>query len=122
MKNKIIILFLLSSLFFACNNSRLITPPENLISKDSLISILIDMHIVDGQAFQLNTPGSSFNFGAESLYESVINKHGTTRAIFDSSINYYMKYPEDFEIMYESVIIELSKIEGELKRDTATIN
>ena len=121
MKNKIIILLFLSGFIIACNNKTVVTPPENIINKDSIVSLLVDMHIVKGQAFQLNTGESSFNFSYGSFQESVLNKHGVTRAVFDSSINYYMKKPEDFEIMYESVIIQLSKIEGELKKDTVTI-
>jgi len=120
MTKKIIPTFLI--LFFcliiSCNRNIKPDPPENLINEEKIISVIIDVHIADGLIFRANVPSKSRKLFSESIHKSVFSKYGITRAIFDSSISYYMKNTEAFEKMYEKVLIELSKIEGNIDNDS----
>ncbi|HRH02075.1 MAG TPA: DUF4296 domain-containing protein [Bacteroidia bacterium] len=90
--------------------------PDNLIGRDSMITVLIDIHIADA-AVNL----SSFNQqelppDKEKLFREIYSKHGLTKAKFDSSFIYYSQHPELFEKIYEDVIIGLSKRQAELSK------
>lgn len=111
-------LILIFCLLISCDRNIKSEPPENLINKEKIIPVIIDIHIADGLVFRADVPSKSLKLFSDSVHNSVLSKYGITRADFDSSISYYMKETEAFEKMYETVIIELSKMESEINKDS----
>ena len=105
-----------------CNKENQIKPPENLIEKDKFISILIDIHIANSQSMQLNIQGIPSKYNHELLQKYIFNKHEIVRADYDSTVSYYMKFPDRYATIYESVLNQLSKIAGDLKADSLDNN
>jgi hypothetical protein len=80
-----------------------------------LVNVLVDVHLADGIA--VNSMATN-NFGqrldSASLYQSVFDKYGVTRAMFDSTMSYYTENPDDFQKIYNKVTAKLKLIEDEL--------
>jgi hypothetical protein len=90
--------------------------PDNLLGKDSMITVLIDVHIADAAANLSSFNQHELPPDKEKLFREVYSKHGLTKAKFDSSFIFYSQHPELFEKIYEEVIIGLSKRQAELSK------
>lgn len=95
---------LLSLLFFiACGRNN-----KDVIDKKEMVSIMIDLHKVDGilmsESFLKNYPVVD----SVDIYTPVFQKHGVTREKFESSLMYYSSVPRGLERMYNRVISELT--------------
>jgi hypothetical protein len=102
--------------FLSCRSGD--TPPRKyLIHKDSLITILVDLHIVYSIQSTLEFKRLSEEFDSIDLYSKVFDKHNVTRAAFDSTIAYYSKHPEDLITIYDGVIMKLTMMQDSLKVD-----
>lgn len=110
-------LFLLSTmLLFACSRPEVIVP-ESVIPRDTMISILSDMHLAEA-AIQLRNMGSGDTARAESYarYRYVFKKHNISIGQFRQSFAFYRSQPEYFNKMYKEVITRLSEIQAKEQR------
>ena len=99
--------------FFTCSCSKPEEKvPGNILSPDSMASILVDIHLVEAAAnvTRLNDVQS---FRAHELYPAIFKSHHTDSTAFHSSFNYYLKHPKKLEAIYDKVLGELSKRESE---------
>ena len=96
-------------------------PPENLIDDDIFISILVDMHIANSQSLKPSEDGMQPKRNLYLMHDYIFTKHEIVRADYDSTVSYHMKFPDRYAKLYESVLNQLSKIEGELKADSLDI-
>jgi len=113
-----LVLLLSLVLLIACKNETQHSIPENIIEDEVFISVLVDMHLANSQSLLNNIDGMSQKRQLEILHNYVFSKHNIERADYDSTISYYMKYPNRYSELYESVLNKLSKIEGEIKEDS----
>ncbi len=56
------------------------------------------------------------SFNKFTVSDSILKYHGYTRAIFDSSVSFYASEPEKFDIMYDKVITELSRLQAKIQQ------
>jgi hypothetical protein len=87
-----------------------------IIPEKKFVGVLVDVHLADGLAVASSNYSASFKLDSASLYGSVFEKHGVTRAMFDSTMLYYSAHPEDFQRMYNKVIARLKKMQEELEK------
>ena len=88
------------------------TVPAHLLTPDSMVYILVDIHLVEAAA-NVTRFNDVQSFKAQELYPAVFKSHQTDSAAFHSSFNYYLKHPKKLEAIYEKVLDELSKRESE---------
>lgn len=93
----------------ACKNS----VRKYVISENTFVDVLVDMHLADAIALNNNPMYSGFALDSANLYQSVFNNHGVTRAQFDSTISYYSRRPEDFLRIYNKVTNKLKLLSEE---------
>ena len=86
-----------------------------MVKQDSLVSLLVDIHLADALLNKEKKPHAEKYEDALKLYPSVFLKHNIDRAVFDSTIKFYVKYPEQFSKIYDDVIRELSILEGSVQ-------
>ena len=88
--------------------------PPDLIAKDQMVDILIDLRLMDAV---LNSKQRIANDGFQDTlkfyYGSVMEKHGITRERFDKSITYYQRDLKVMDELYEEAITRLSKLKTE---------
>jgi hypothetical protein len=104
-----VILLLIS----ACNDE-VVKRPSKLISRDQMISVLVDIHLSDA-AFQIRRYSSEDlkDISESDLYYSVLKKHNMADSVFETSLIYYSGKPKEFEKIYTRVINRLSEMEQE---------
>ena len=100
----------------SCNRLKTTQVPADVMPRDSMVSILVDIHVADAvadQKFGQDKPNRAF---ANGMYERIFEIHHTTAALYKTSFKYYESHPEILDKMYEQVITEISKREAELKK------
>ena len=73
--------------------------PEGVILPDKMENILYDYHLA--QAITANQSSSSYEKKLPINY--VLEKHGVTKAVFDSSLVWYTRYPKQMLRIYSNL-------------------
>ena len=89
---RIIFLFFLVFLV-SCGSEK----PKNLLSKDEMADIIVDLAIYE-QVFFVN---SQQNIDVENINTFVFKKHKTNAAAFKESHAYYLRTPDALEDIYK---------------------
>jgi len=116
MKNKLSILLLLICLFGlnACRDSTVIIPPE-ILSKETLVPILTDIQIAQASR-------NIFEYSDTVVYSlndyriAILKRKNISEEQFESSMKFYSEHPELLQEIYNEVVNELSKKQGELEK------
>jgi hypothetical protein len=111
---RIIIIFLL--ILSSCNNKDKIKG-KYIIPRDKLVEVLVEIHIADGVAYTARSLQHSAVFDSLSYRKYIFEKYNITRMEFDSTISAYAHQPNKFDELYEEVINELIRREGEFTRE-----
>jgi Domain of unknown function (DUF4296) len=95
--------------FYGCNNSSdtKVKKPEDLIKKETMVSILTDMHLLEG-ADALRLPVANKMYASQ---EKIFLKYGTNRESFKNSLNFYKNNLTDLQEIYDKVNEELTTIQ-----------
>jgi hypothetical protein len=111
MRKILVLITILGLLIFSCGTPKEKTP-DNLLPPDSMVSILVDVHLAEAAA-NVTRLSDVQSFKAQSLYPAIFKSHQTDSTTFHSSFNYYLKHPEKLEAIYDKVLNELSRRESE---------
>lgn len=87
--------------------------PQGVLSKMELVPILVDIHIAQA-ATGLYNAGDSSHHTMNDYIPYILKIHKVERAVYDSTIAFYTLHPEILQEMYDEVISELSKKQGEV--------
>ena len=113
------ILFAIFSLFLLLGfmGCRSRSQQVEILSRDSLIEVLADLHISES-AFHLNQSGTPNQtlVRRNAYFDWVMKKHHITYQQFDTSFKYYLNDNERFSKMYDQVINKIKLKELENKR------
>jgi hypothetical protein len=102
---------LLLLIFTACQKKE-IQIPDDLIAKDSMVGILLDIHLADAGIKSL--PADSAAWNTSAYYNFIYKKHNITDSLFQKSLTFYTNNPELLEQIYIKVGEEMSKQEASL--------
>ena len=103
-----IILSILSVLLLACAAPKTEIPTD-ILSETTFANILKEVHLAEA-AFELNKTKNMENAkGAlANSYQSIYKKHSIDEADFNNTLSYYATHPEKLEVIYTTVLEELS--------------
>ena len=87
--------------------------PKEIISPDSMVAILVDVHLAEAAA-NMNRINDVQRFSAPELYPVIYKSHHTDSITFRKSFDYYLDHPKKLDKIYEQVISELSRRESEI--------
>jgi hypothetical protein len=82
--------------------------PENLISQEKMIQLLIDMHLAEGKAFAMDVGQDSSKVLSAILGAEALQKHNTTEQVFLESYNYYLTREQEMYTIYQAVLDSLN--------------
>ena len=108
-------LILIIVLFSACESRDSGKVPDGIIPESNMISIMVDLHIVDATISTKHFNLRGNNKKIAKYYNYVLKKHGYDRVEFNKSVRFYSKNPERFDKMYDKVIEKLSKKQETIK-------
>jgi hypothetical protein len=109
MIKKIAIIFL-SAFLFGCTDTEEVKIPDNIISKDKMAKVFVDMHLLEA-TLNLNAGNPAKK---EELNIDVFKKHGITKEKFEESYKFYTQNPSALSEVYDIVLNELSKLQAEV--------
>ncbi len=87
--------------------------PDYLIASDSLVGIMVDMHLVETAANLKLISVDSLKPNYNQMFEAIFKKHGITKTEFDSTLFFYSKRPDEMSGIYDKVLERLSEIDAE---------
>lgn len=115
MKNRgIILVFISVVIFFSSCSKSAVKIPEDIIPKDSMVFIMMDVHIAEAGVKSL--PADSLMINTKTYYEFIYKKHHITEEQFQKSLRYYTYNPELLQEIYTKITEEMSKKEAEVNK------
>lgn len=88
--------------------------PDDIITRDSMVSALVDMHLIEGAKVGQKVMGDTVKIN--TYYAKMYTKYGVTKEQYQKSFNFYSEHPEAMNKMYQEVIERLNKIQQEPPR------
>jgi hypothetical protein len=111
--NKFLIVIVVCALLYSCKPGI----PKNIIQPNEMEKVLFDIHVIDGYATELSysTPDSLKKI-ISPLYKGVYKKHGIDSALYNHSLDYYYKHPDQMKEMYDHIIAALLKAKDKAQK------
>jgi hypothetical protein len=91
-------------LLIACSDEQVSEAPKNLLKKPDLISVLIDLHILESHFQREYSRPDMYRDALDSSSVSIFKSHNTTKANFEESLDYYALNPESLHSIYEAAL------------------
>jgi len=112
MKN--LVLLLVVFLLFSCGSrdksaEKVRISQDSIISKDLLVLLLADIHLVDAALLLNRNKGIKPDHDINFYYNGVFQKYRISKRRFEQNLDYWKQNPEEFGKVYEEVIAYLSK-------------
>ena len=101
-----IFLFLTFFLIFSCKNDTV--DNKKYISKEKMVNILIDIHLIEEKVNQLNFSKDSSKGMFDMLEKEIFQKYNITDEDYRKSYSYYFFNPKELDDIYQSVIDSLN--------------
>ena len=84
-----------------------------IVPESTFVDMLIDVHIADGY-YGTRFDKYKAHTQKENFYNDIFKKYGYSRACFDSTYVYYTRHPQEFDVIYEKIVTELSKAQQDV--------
>lgn len=82
--------------------------PENILSEDQMVNILVDIHLAEGFVQSLSIPYDSSKVLYPILEKQIFEKHGIPDSVYIESLEYYLRDVSKMEYLYERTIDSLT--------------
>jgi len=106
-------------LIIGCGKS--IKTPEGILEKGKMISILLDIHLIEGQIQQLRVTRDSSTRVFKYFEREIFEKHEVSDSVYYNSLGFYYDHPELMEEIYTAIVDSLSvqeqMIEGRTREE-----
>ena len=83
-------------------------PPEGIMSKQQMVSFLIDLHLMEAKMNAARIPRDSIKTFFPAIEEALFEKHNITDSVYYRSYQYYLNDMFDMEEIYSAVVDSLS--------------
>ncbi len=113
MKN--IFLTILTLAVFSCSTKE--KKPENLLSQPEMVSLLIDIHILESQVQLLRLPKDTSQLLFNTFEKEVFEKHNIDKEVYTRSFEYYLDNVKQMDKIYAAVIDSLNYREKSVDKD-----
>lgn len=85
-------------------------PPENLIPRQDLISIMIDLEIMEAYYEQVHKRPNIFKTTLDSASRTILYENNVTENQLKESLNYYSSMPDSLFVLYEEALDSLNSL------------
>jgi len=92
-----------------------IRKPDNLISKDEFVKMMVDIYLIQGINLEASKPDSLKKITQTDLYFSVLKKYDVPDTVFVRSLIYYSSFPKDYEKIHTQIMNILKEKEQQFK-------
>lgn len=88
-----------------------------LIPREKFVQVLTDIHLADGVAYSGNYLSTYHHIDSLNYSQYVFEKNGVTKAQYDTTMAYYTAHADKFNKVYDEVIANLTRMEGDLEKE-----
>jgi len=101
--------FILCLIFLSCGAPKM-EIPQDILSENSFIGLLKDIHLAEAK-FEIHKTKGLENAKNELAhnYRAIYETHAITADDFDKTLDYYAQHPEQLEKIYTRVLEQLTK-------------
>lgn len=104
-------------LLVACEDKGPPPPPDNAIEKEKFVTVMVDMHLTESAINQKFRRLNDTTNVAYSYYKHLFDKHAINQTDFDSTFNYYLRYPALMLEIYKQVNDSLAALSQDLEEN-----
>jgi hypothetical protein len=101
---------LLICITISCNEETVV--PKQYISKDKMVEIMTDIHLVEGLLQNNSTRDTTVARKAYDAYHFIYYKYRIDSSTFRKSWEYYATHPELYDDMQEKVVEKLNMMKN----------
>lgn len=102
-------LFFCALLFLtACGSKDKI--PADILPKDRMTAVLVQVHIIDGKMYNISQMPDSLYLHGTAFYLAMFKKYHTDTVQFARSYKYYTAHPDKFDEIYDDVVKRMQTI------------
>jgi hypothetical protein len=104
-----------------CGDKKQIRGKE-FIPRDDMVELMLDIHLLDGitndvKYYRKYNPNDSID-----LYGLTFEDHGYHRAIFDSTLQEYSRFPHLLDELYDEIMMRLNMMQDQLDQEVEEKN
>jgi hypothetical protein len=123
-KKIVILLFFLLGILYACGGNQEIEtpPPVNLISREKMIQLLIEIHMAEAGVSMMAIDHQRATALYKTYHAEILKKHNIDTAAYRQSYDYYMQKPLEMEYILTIVEDSLIKVQTVEKMKERTNN
>lgn len=101
-------------LFFACSGKKTLSIPENILPKEKMAGVLLDIHLLEATINLNSTNPDKLNPANPNPNFDVLKKNNISKKQYDESFDFYTQHPELLIEAYQTVLNDLSKMQAEV--------
>ena len=90
-------------------------PPAKLMSREQLISLLVDLHITESRVEASRLPPDSAKVLFRELSKPLYGRHQADEQTFRQSMDYYAVHGKDLEEIYAGVVDSIAARQAKLQ-------
>ena|GEM_PF-1093948 len=102
------LLLVLTGLLAQCQRPEEALPPQPLLPKDAMVSLLVEMHLTESRVEATALPPDSARALYLQLHKGILWRHDVSDSLFQRSYRYYSVHGKDLDEIYGTVIDSLS--------------
>jgi len=107
--------FLLLPVLLSCHHgSGNKSSKENIISRDKMVAVLVDIHLVEAKIKVSQDPTFNKDYYTKIYFDSILKKNAVTAEQFRQSLLYYQDDIDKMDKIYADVISQLTMYQGRL--------
>lgn len=107
------ILVLLTFVLLGCSSEK--ENSQNFLSKEQMVSLLIDIHVLEGKVDRLNIKRDSTTLIFNTLEREIFNTHQIDYELYERSYKYYLEDVKSMDEIYMAVVDSLSLMQTAYK-------
>lgn len=90
---------------------------DDILSEDTMVNILVEIHLTEGFVQSLSIPYDSSKILYPILERRIFEKYGIPDTVYVKSLEYYLRDAAKMEYLYERAIDSLSVKEKEAQQN-----
>lgn len=106
--------FVILLVLFACSSKP--KRPEGVLPKEKMIEVMVDFQLAEASILYQQNHQQNVGFYTYYYYDTILKKHGISRADFRKSIDWYKNHLEEIDDIYGEVLSRLSSMQPDAKK------
>ncbi len=115
MKKIVVLLFIISA-SFGCSGDAEISIPENVLPKEKMAAVMLDIHLTEA-SMNLSLNPQTININHSDIKVDILKKHQLEKKQFDESFAFYTQNPALLNEVYQIVLDDLSKMQAQVMNE-----